>query len=322
MAKILTDIVGHASQLAQLRSDIASENIAHAYLFSGTAHLGKTTIAKRFAYDILAQDSEDTDAVESSMSNLTHPDYICVDQLWIEGVCEDWDTIAESSNVQQLHRSKAPKAKTNTISIDDVRSLQERLIETRMGKHRVCMITSLERMQDAAANAFLKILEEPPEGLVFVITTERMSTLLPTLVSRCRTVSFQQVRHAELLKLLSGASEDDQKFITHIARGCPGLTVSLRDDPDLLRAHRTMHATAQSFWRSSSLRERLQILGPIAKRGKEADDMLLHLGLTLREQSSASISQCSRPYNTLIRDLQSNAHRQLLCQRFALQCAA
>lgn len=317
----LQKIIGHASQQEQLKSDIAQGNVAHAYLFSGPAHLGKMSLALQFAFDLLSTDvSEDQKAqVQSQFEHLTHPDLLVLDQLWMEDVCSDWDKIAKTSNVPQIHRSKAPKSKTDIIGIDDIRALQERLMDTGSGRYRCCIIRSTERMQDAAANAFLKILEEPPEGLIFLLTTQHQSLLLPTIISRTRVLPFQRVVMKDLKILLEGVSEDDQKFMLHIAFGAPGMVVRLRDDPDLLRLHKTIHTTAQSFWRTHSLRERLQILSPLHKRGKESDDLLLHLGLTLREQTPDVICKSGPVFQQLAAGFQTNTHRQILAQRFALE---
>lgn len=320
MPKLVETIVGHKPQQQQLQDDLDLHNVAHAYLFSGQKHLGKMTVAFNFAAALLAidVDKEERKDFTANVERLTHPDLLVLDQLWIEGACEDWDTIAKSSNVPQIHRSKKPTAKTDTISIADMRALQERLIETGTGTYRCCVIRSMERMQPEAANAFLKILEEPPEGLVFLLTTENLGALLPTIVSRSRVVSFRRLASKDLKVLLSGTEEDDQKFILHMAGGSPGLAVRLRDDPDLLRLHRTLHGTAQSFWRLHSLRERLQVLSPLHKRGTEADDLLLHLGLTLREQPPSVLTQYAEAYQRLASGLETNAHRQLLAQQFAL----
>ncbi|MDP7069412.1 MAG: hypothetical protein QF815_02695, partial [Candidatus Peribacteraceae bacterium] len=172
---------------------------------------------------------------------------------------------------------------------------------------------------DAAANAFLKILEEPPKGLVFLLTTQAQESLLPTIVSRTRVVPFRRVAPKDVRIILEGVSEDDVKFILHIARGALGIAVALRDDPDLLRLHRTIHGTAQSFWRSQSAAERMQILSVISKRGEEAEDLLLHIGLALRLQPDRVLEAKAPAYHRLMEGLQTNAHRQLLVQRFALE---
>ena len=311
-------IVGHATVLEELERDLEALNVAHAYLFSGPEHIGKTNVAHWFATELLLKGvpEEKHENVQTRMEKLTHPDFLSLDQLWIEGVCEDWDTIAKTSNAPQQHRAKKPAAKTDVISIDDVRSLQERLYETGTGQYRCCFIRAVGRMQTAAANAFLKILEEPPEGLVFLLTTQSFSTLPPTIISRTRVVRMQRLSYAELAPLLEDAEEEDRKFILHIAQGAPGTICALRDNPDLLREHKLLHSKAFSFWQSHSLKDRLQILVHLHKRGEESDRFLLHLALTIREHEVSSGGV--KAFNRLVRGLGTNAHRQLLAQQFAL----
>lgn len=318
----LRDIVGHEAKLAELEQDIAADNVAHAYLFSGPRHVGKMAIAHWFAEKLLCIgcDEGSRKSCRKHIEKLTHSDFFVLDQLFIEGKCEDWDTIAKYSNVPQQHRGKAPKAKTDVISIDDIRALQQRLHDTGTGKYRCCIIRSVERMQDAAANAFLKILEEPPTGLVFILTTQKESVLLPTIISRARTQKFQRLPQKDILSILDGVSEDDKQFITSLARGAPGIAFTLKDDPDALRIHKTVHSKAQSFWDSRSLKDRLALLEPLHKRGEESDQLLLHLGLALR--GSGADHKQTQALSELARHLQTNAHRQLLSQRFALEVTA
>ncbi|MCF7844200.1 MAG: hypothetical protein K9M03_00025 [Kiritimatiellales bacterium] len=315
-------IVGHQIQRDQLLADIEQDNVAHAYLFSGSSNLGKMPIARWFAQKLLLQGVPDEKIkdTQGQIEKLVHPDLMVLDQLWIDGVCDDWDIIARTSNVPQQHRSKKPPAKTDIISIDDVRGLQDSLYETGTGIWRCCIIRSMERMQDTAASAFLKILEEPPKGVVFILTTQELSSLLPTVVSRARVVRFHRLAYPELHPLLEGVSEDDAKFILHLSQGAPGRLVNLRDDPDLLREQRLMHSKAVSFWKSKVLRERLSLLKPLHQRGEESKQFLQHLSLALREQISSDSAANVSALMELSEGLKTNAHRQLLTQRFALRC--
>ena len=317
----LPDIVGHERQLLELARDIESGNIAHAYLFSGRRHLGKMTVAHRFALQLLliGLPEEGREQARHDFGKLTHPDLLVLDQLWIEGVQEDWEQIARTSNVPQVHRAKKEKkAKTDSIGIEDIRVLQGRLLETGIGVWRCCVIRSAERMHDEAANAFLKILEEPPPGLVFLLTTQQKSSLLPTIVSRARGIPFHPLSRAAMQPLLADCTEDDRQFIVHLAQGAPGIATLLRRDPDALRTRRLVHARALSFWRTPALGERMQILVPLHKRGQESDDLLLHLALALRGESPDIIRRNAPPLARLADGLRTNAHRQLLAQEFAL----
>lgn len=316
-------IIGHARQIAELQSDLESNHVAHAYLFAGPAHVGKTTVAKWFAREVLLRGAapEHRERDEREIDRLLHPDFLILDDLWIEEVREDWDVIARSSNMPQQHRSKSPKImKTDTISIDDVRVIQDRFYETGRGHWRVCIIRGIERMQDAAANAFLKILEEPPEGRVFLLTTDALTSLLPTVISRTRTLRFERVSEQDLHPLLGHLSEDESHFLLHLAQGAPGVVKRLLADPDLLRGERLLHSKALSVWTAGSASERLKLLAPLLKRGQEADQFLLHLALTLREHNLKPASE--RALTALAHGLETNAHRQLLVQRFALSAGA
>ena len=323
MPKLRT-IIGHQKQIEELRADITAQNISHAYLFSGPRHLGKMSTARQFAFELLSADATDDESlvVKKDIERLLHADLTVLDQLWIEGVSDDWDVLAKYSNAPQVHRSKAPAAKTDSISIEDVRALQERLYDTGVGEHRCCIIRSMERMKAEAANAFLKILEEPPKGLVFILTTQSLQTLLPTIISRTRVMQFNRLSHKEMSSLVSDSSEDDAAFILSIAQGAPGVAIQLNADPDLLRTHKTIHAQAHSFWRTHSQREKLQLLTPLHKRGIDADRMLLHLGLTLREQPKKITLESVSAFHQMTRDFRTNAHRELLADKFAYQVSS
>ena len=313
------NIVGHQKQRAQLTDDMTCNNVAHAYLFVGPPHVGKFTIARWFARELLlcGVPPENQEEVTHSIDRLFHPDLLVLDQLWIEDACEDWELIAGTSNVPQQHRAKAA-VKTDMIGIDDIRAIQERLHESRMGKFSCCLVRSIERMHSAAANAFLKILEEPPEGRVFILTTQSLSDVLPTVVSRMRKIHFTTLPDAQLHALLHQCTQEESLFLLQCAHGAPGQLQPLLHHPDLLRTERIMHAEAMAFWRSETLAEKLRLLKHLLKREKDADRFLFHLALTIREQGMSVSSPVRRSFHDLCRHLHTNAHRELLVQRFAL----
>lgn len=321
MSRVPDQIIGHKDQLEHLKTDIAGENITHAYLFSGPPHVGKMTIAFWFAEQLLCEGLSEEECAKAKhmIERLTHPDLLVLDQLWMEEVSEDWDIIAKSSNVPQTHRAQAG-ARTDTISIDDVRALQDRLYATGVAKHRCCIIRSVDRMQDAAANSFLKILEEPPERLVFLLTTESIGSLLPTMVSRARVISLNRLPPSEITAMVAHLPEDDRQFIVALGQGAPGVVHRLIEDPDTLRTQRILQGKASAFWRETSLHGRLQHLAPLLKRGAEADEFLLHLALALRQRPGHSL-MATRALTELTRGFETNAHRQILIQRFALSIA-
>ncbi len=203
-----------------------------------------------------------------------------------------------------------------------VRAIQERLHSTGAGTHRFCLIRSVERMQDEAANALLKILEEPPPGRIFILTTQQLEGLLPTVVSRCRMLHFSPLPHQELLPLLKDESEEEKAFLLHLAQGAPGVLKHLLADPDSRRTEQALHTAARAFYAEPKLITRLKTLEPLAKRGPDGEDLLRHLFLALREEDAAARLRLTPALLRFAADLETNTHRGLLCTRFAMEVAA
>jgi len=313
-----SSIVGHARQLANLETDLEMGNVSHAYLFVGPEHVGKSTVARWFATELLTRgmEPEAKIAAEAQINRLIHRDFLSLDQLWIEDQSENLDEIATSSNIQQSHRWKAPEMRSDIISVDDVRMIQEKVYETGDGARRVCFIRGIDRLQDVAGNAFLKILEEPPEGRVFILTSSSDSLLLPTIVSRSRVLRFDRVADADIAPLVSRVAEDDRSFVLHVAQGAPGTAIVLASDPDRLREERLMHNQAVSFWGPMSASERIKALTPLTEKGGD-ERFLIHLALALRESPIASVAR-SDAFRLLVRRLQTNAYKPLIVQEFVL----
>lgn len=318
-------IAGHEKQQGELLSDIASGNVSHAYLFSGPSNIGKTTVARWFAWRLLVDHlpPDQAESVRAKMEKFIQPDFLCLDDLWIEDQNEDWNVIGLSSNVPQQHRSKDTPARTDAIGIDDLRAITERLQATGESPHLCCIIRGIERMQPTAATSFLKILEEPPARVIFILTTDAPSLLLPTILSRTRTLRFAPLKNEEMIKLLDGRDDEDAGFALHIAQGAPGTLMRLLEDPDVLRSSKQLHSQAKQFWQTKSLKDRLGWLMKATEKKQSLDDVLTHLGLTLKEypdaQKRAILVQA---YSALARQLKTNAHRALILERFALAVQA
>ena len=314
-----THILGHKSQQHDLLKDVEAGNISHGYLFVGPPHIGKFTVAKWFAEMLLMDgvDHAQQEQVSAEVERLLHPDLLVLDQLWMEETNEDLEQIAQFTNISQEHRKKA-KAKTDTISIDDIRALQARLHDVPRATYRCCLIRSVERMQDEAVNALLKILEEPPDGLVFLLTSRSEDVVPPTLLSRSRRMRFGRLTTRDMRPLVAGLSEEEQQFLLHLAQGAPGIVERLKSDPDLLRQEQTLSSKAFTFWNEQSLTGRMASLAVLHERGEEADRFLLHLCLSLRQLPSAKKTAAARPLRELLRGLETNVSRPLLCQQFAV----
>ena len=197
--------------------------------------------------------------------------------------------------------------------------MQGRLFETGQSTHLCCLIRGAERMTTEAANAFLKVLEEPPPRVVIIMTAENEHAVLPTIASRSRIVRFHPVKPAEMKPLLAGREDDDAAFALHLAQGAPGTLSQLLAEPDALRERRQLHGQAKQFWQAPTLHDRLQWIMGYADGRQDLKQLLFHLALTLREHPDEDRRQeLVTAYMKLLSGLETNAHRGLLLERFAL----
>lgn len=187
------------------------KQIAHAYLFSGTRGVGKTTVAR-----ILAK------ALNCEQGPTNHP---C-------DMCENCREIAQGSSVDVIEIDGA----SNT-SVDDVREIRENVkFAPFRGQFRVYIIDEVHMLSNSAFNALLKTLEEPPAHVVFVFATTEIHKIPATILSRCQHYNFRRIARTEIIERLRHvAAQDhltleDRSFVA-LARASEG---SMRDALSLL----------------------------------------------------------------------------------------
>ena len=160
-----------------LSSSIKTKKFASSYLFYGPPGVGKFTTALSFASDILKD--------KTRVFKGTHPDLAIVFPEFEE---------LEKNEIINLRRNKkyfTIRQKKGTISIDTIRKLQDYVYITPMeSKWRIVVIAQAERITKQGFNAFLKILEEPPENVIFILITPEKHILPDTIISRNRIIKF------------------------------------------------------------------------------------------------------------------------------------
>lgn len=170
------EIYGHGKQIAILKSAMANDRIAHAYLFYGMEGIGKRTTAAVFARALnCGAEDPPCDACPScrKAEHKNHPDIM---------------TIA---------------AEGQFIKIGAVKELQERMtFRPSEGRRRVFIMTEADRMNAAAANALLKTLEEPSAGNILLLTSARPHALPMTILSRCQHLRFSPLVREEVERYL------------------------------------------------------------------------------------------------------------------------
>jgi DNA polymerase-3 subunit delta' len=197
---------------------IDSTRIPHAFIFTGLSGIGKHFVAIRFcqALNSKFEDNKAANIIANFIANLSEP-YIKYVFPLPRGKNEDENsgpieklTLEEIQIIQAEFKKKSvnpyykfeiPKA--NNIKINSIRDIKKFLALDYSDLHyRIVLISDAHLMNEAAQNALLKVLEEPPEGVVFILTTEYPSILLETIRSRCWNVNFQPLSYPDIKNVL------------------------------------------------------------------------------------------------------------------------
>jgi DNA polymerase-3 subunit delta' len=223
-------IIGHEWAVGLLQKAIARGRLSHAYLFIGPAQVGKTTLARAFAQALLCEQQ---------------PAGSC-------GVCRVCQRITQG-RFPDLQLIVAEK---NTIQIDQVRALQtDAALSPLEGRYRVFIIREIERATLPAANALLKLLEEPPPQVILLLTATRRDQVLPTILSRCQLMSLrplplEQTRSA--LETRWGVEPERAALLARLSAGRLGWAIAAHTNPDLWQARasqldRLLALTAEGY---------------------------------------------------------------------------
>ena len=178
-------VVGQQSLTHTLKTAIASGRLAHAYLFCGPRGVGKTTCARIFAKTI----------------NCEHPTP--------EGEACNECASCKAFNEQRSYNINELDAASNN-SVDNIRDLTEQVrIPPQTGRYRVFIIDEVHMLSQAAFNAFLKTLEEPPEYAIFILATTEKQKVIPTILSRCQIYDFARITVPDIVQQLQYVCEQE-----------------------------------------------------------------------------------------------------------------
>ena len=215
-----SDVVGQKGVTDTLRAQIETGKLSHAYLFTGTRGTGKTSCAKILAKAVNCLDPQDGNPCNCCAACRAIDDGSCMDVLEID---------AASNN-----------------GVDSVRVLRDDAIYTPSEvKRRVYIIDEVHMLSIAAFNALLKIIEEPPEHLIFILATTELNKVPATIISRCQRFSFRRLRPEDiagrlnfiayqegiqiapaalrlLARLADGAMRDGVSLLDQCASACQG----------------------------------------------------------------------------------------------------
>lgn len=213
----LADIIGQEKAIGMLTGILERQRLANSYIFSGEPGIGKKLTALNFAKAINCLKSEATPELLTPNSELpTRPD--ACDK------CEACLKIESGSHPDLLLISPEDRQ----IKIDEIRLIDEALsFRPFEGRKKIVIIDDADAMNIAAANAFLKTLEEPPEDSVIILISSRSDRLPATIRSRCSLVNFVTLSLESCEQVLHGKVPDkDASALARLSMGKPGLAIS------------------------------------------------------------------------------------------------
>jgi DNA polymerase-3 subunit gamma/tau len=179
-------VVGQDSITTTLKNSIATNHLGQAYLFCGPRGVGKTTCARIFAKTI-------------NCLNLSDDIEACNE-------CESCKSFNDSVSFS-IHELDA----ASNNSVEDIRSLIDQVrIPPQIGKYSIYIIDEVHMLSQAAFNAFLKTLEEPPRHAIFILATTEKHKILPTILSRCQIFDFQRIKVEDTVEHLVKVAEKEQ----------------------------------------------------------------------------------------------------------------
>ena len=177
-------VVGQKALTHTLKTAIKNEQLAHAYLFCGPRGVGKTTCARIFAKAI-------------NCEHLTPDGEPCNE-------CESCKAFNEQRSYNILELDAA-----SNNSVDEIRNLTDQVrVPPQVGRYRVFIIDEVHMLSQAAFNAFLKTLEEPPEYAIFILATTEKQKIIPTILSRCQIYDFARITVPDIVEQLQYICQD------------------------------------------------------------------------------------------------------------------
>lgn len=211
-----TTLHGLFEQMDPMWRAIQNDKLAHAYLFYGPEGTGKKTFAKKLSLFLLGARAGGGLVDQQRLWDLifkahTHWDDAQPQETFAQEIAAIENFMEQGNHPDFMHINAIdPTKKTRTISVDKIRKLAGFMYQTaQKSSHKIVMIEDADLMTPQAANALLKMLEEPAQGVVFFLIANTLTRLLPTILSRVQKIAFQGIALEDFQRALAANSDSD-----------------------------------------------------------------------------------------------------------------
>jgi DNA polymerase-3 subunit delta' len=296
--KLFSEIYGQNNAIDLLRRSFDKQMVSHAYLFCGPSGVGKKTCAAAFARALLCRQPAEGDAC---------------------GECRSCRQV-EAGNHPDLIKVEPDGG---SIKIDQAREIQRRMtLAPFQGGRQICVIDRAESMTDEAANCFLKILEEPPAGVVFILICVQPYALPATVLSRCQQVLFQLLpisQVALIMARLPGVKQEEADLTALLSGGSVGQAIDLLSGGNLTERRKQLAETINAIG-SAPFGEACRIAGSLSGGREETIAwieglMLWYRDLLIWKESENEELIINRDFLTVIKEQASQREVPLLINR-------
>ncbi len=240
--------IGNQKIVSRLQKAISRNTLSHAYLFTGPEHVGKLTLARKFAKSVIF--GSEIDVCSSAPLS-------------------DERQIFDLMMIEPEREKKGETVREKNIPVEKIRQAQKDLsLFPLRGKRKVLIISQAEKLTPESQNALLKTLEEPNPTSVIILTSNNPERLLPTIRSRCQRILFSLVDDGEIHRSI-GAKKTNAEEITLLSMGRPGISRMLEENKKEFEKHKQIRFLFQEALHSG-VNRKLEIAENLSKDAQRA----------------------------------------------------